>query len=412
MALPDRRTFLKGAGASIGIGGTLAAGGFVAADRSVTDPLSRLLASAQDETTPLREPGAETNWVGYRSGPGHDAAVAEAPAVDPDNPGCTCFYRGEFDAEPAVVDDAMYLPAGGRILALDAREGTVQWKTDDLGVAGTPSVGYGRLFATGDGRLLALDLDDRSVAWEESYDDGPSRIAVAYETVYTVADGALRALNVADGSARWARDDETFLGYPAVADGTVYAIVENPDSANDQDLAALDAAAGEELWRSHPQWMVEGHVVATEDRVSAAAGYQEREYFDAETGEFVESNAGEAGIAHDADGVVAYRTDYRLEVEVPDGDSWDVQGGNRAFGRPTIAGDTVFAYLGRTRQEDLAEHQHSLLAFDKSDGTVRWSCETQAVDDPFGSVEVVATGDAVYVVGADEIHAVHGADTS
>jgi hypothetical protein len=250
----------------------------------------------------MRDLSLADNWAEHRSGPGNTGSLPEAPDVDPAVNDCSCIYDGEFDGEPAVVDGTIYVAeqrTGGRVLALDAHDGSVQWTSDDVRALATPAVDYGRVFVAafgetrGEGRLVALDAEDGTVEWgldgdETAFESRPTDPTVAYEKVYVVGHETLYAFDVADGTVRWENAlDVTFDAYtqpPAVTDGRLFVVTEGP-------LYALDPRTGEVLWQTdeteaHETFQTDGDVLgATPDRLVADEVDGVLGIYDPETGE-------------------------------------------------------------------------------------------------------------------------------
>lgn len=119
------------------------------------------------------------------------------------------FKDANFPSSPTVVDGTVYVGSTiGRVFALDAASGDVQWVVE-----------------TGDGHITAPNVVDG--------------------TVYAANDrtGVLHALDAASGEERWQFDGDTFIGSsPTVADGTVFV------TGAGGSLYALSAATGETAW--------------------------------------------------------------------------------------------------------------------------------------------------------------------
>lgn len=131
----------------------------------------------------------------------------------------------------AVVDGVVYYSSGVVTRAVDAATGDQHWVAD----------------ATGRGLTVA---DDRVYLEGDSFD----------------------VLDCADGSVVWERDlDGIVYSHHAVADDTLYLSLHRNDANNDtaHAVVALDAATGEQLWRTE----LDDHyprMVATETMVLAA----------------------------------------------------------------------------------------------------------------------------------------------
>jgi outer membrane protein assembly factor BamB len=188
---------------------------------------------------------------------------------------------------PTVAGRTVVAPVGEGLKALDARDGTVRWRTTAGG--GTTAVA-GETCYTYTDRLIALDAVTGETRWtSEETAAAPSGFAVGEDAVALACggggEGALYCIDRADGATRWryeavgesyasAVTDGTrayavgtdgvlhavrldggegvwthaFAGESyqrvAVADGTVYAAGTNGDG-----VVALDAATGRERWR-------------------------------------------------------------------------------------------------------------------------------------------------------------------
>jgi len=162
-------------------------------------------------------------------------------------------------AAPAVDGETAYLLVDGRaenahdertaeLVALDLASGAEQWRytastTDPLAA---PSVGDGTVYVSLGGAVHALDASDGTREWRFATGfDRPSRPAVDDGTVYVSAKNVY-ALDAATGAERW-RYVNTQVGRhtdrvprqdaPVVAGDRVYA-----------GLGALDAETGERVW--------------------------------------------------------------------------------------------------------------------------------------------------------------------
>lgn len=407
MSPQNRRAFLKRTGGVVGAGGALAAGGLTAAEHVSSRPVAAYLTSDDTGLPPLRGPYADEDWVEHRGNPGNTGAIDEGPSVDPDDLACTCFDDGPRSGTGAIVEDTMYVVGDGRVRALDAHGGSVQWTSDDVGAAGTPSLAYHRAFVTGSGAVTAVDVEDRSVAWETAVGERPTRPTVAHGTVFVVSDGTLYALDVADGTTRWKRgleeDDEPYEGaVPAVSDGRVYAI-HGGESNTGVTLVALDALTGERLW-GDSDYYYGGGIAATDDRVAALNDLEEITLLDPETGDSGTFVGGHRHPALDDEALVGVDCCGLTTHLFDDGESWDLGPvGTGSLGPATVAGDTVYVYVGEDYQ---VSAPHSLIALDTYDGEIEWTCEVQERTEGL-FVEIAATRDAVYVFDREEIHVVH-----
>ena len=170
-----------------------------------------------------------------------------------------------YTSSPTYVDGTLVFGAGdGHVYAVDARTGRERWRAATEGrVRSTPAVADGRVYVgSADGRVYAFDLATGARRWR--YDTEGARLesgrfgfdrrtvqsspAVSGGTVYVGArDGFLYAISADSGRLRWRADHEVSWvnASPAVRDGVVYV-----GSSDGQFVQALDAATGEERWRT------------------------------------------------------------------------------------------------------------------------------------------------------------------
>jgi outer membrane protein assembly factor BamB len=166
---------------------------------------------------------------------------------------------GEGSSAPTVVDGTVYVGSpDGYVDALEAADGTRQWRTDLLTdvrpddrnffeVESAPTVVDGTVYVgSPEEDVYALSAADGSVRWRFPTDNGVTAApAVVDGTVYVGSlDDHVYALDAADGTEQWRfRTEQSVSSKAAVVDSTVYA------SSADGNLYALSAADGTEQWR-------------------------------------------------------------------------------------------------------------------------------------------------------------------
>lgn len=137
---------------------------------------------------------------------------------------------------PVVVGGLMFMTAGGRVYALNAKTGDTVWSY--LSETQEPTGRYGI-----QGSGLALPSN--------------KGVAVAEGLVYVgLADGHTIALDAATGKKAWshqvgdehARKGQAVAGAPTYANGVVYVGLGNGDFGLRGRVVALDAKTGSELW--------------------------------------------------------------------------------------------------------------------------------------------------------------------
>jgi outer membrane protein assembly factor BamB len=147
---------------------------------------------------------------------------------------------GSVAASPAVVGPNLIVPSkDGTVYAINRSTGALVWESPvDAGIS-SPAVFGGTVFVGGGsfgspGRVVALDAADGSVRW--SFEpNGPVQSSITYamgKIVFATntARGTVYAINAATGSAAWSFEPspaEYILGSPVVADGIVYVPSDN-----------------------------------------------------------------------------------------------------------------------------------------------------------------------------------------
>lgn len=151
-------------------------------------------------------------------------------AADTGEPAWTWTGRGAPLPAAGLLAAAglvLAVTAGGRLTALDARDGRERWSR---------AAGVTRLLAAdaamayvldGERRLRALPLTGARDRWTIRAGTGTAKAAAAAvaaaRLVVAAADGTVTAYRTADGSAAWRQDTGVAAALtPAVADGTVY----------------------------------------------------------------------------------------------------------------------------------------------------------------------------------------------
>jgi outer membrane protein assembly factor BamB len=182
--------------------------------------------------------------------------------------------KWHVDAPVAVAGDRVLVGSafldkekvGDRaVLCLDAKNGTVKWRTPlklnpwggpsvagKLVVVAGSSIGYDtRLLKGAKGEITALDLADGTVKWRKEVKGGVVASVALTDSlaVATATDGKVRAWSLADGSLLWNYDAKTpFFAPAAVAAGVVYAgdlrgVVHAIDLANGSPKWTFDVGA-------------------------------------------------------------------------------------------------------------------------------------------------------------------------
>lgn len=160
----------------------------------------------------------------------------------------------------AVGDGTVFAPGPSdgwsvdAIHAVDVETGEAEWtyQRDDASFAGAaPVLADGRLYLNDEGNdaLYGLDADTGQEAWTLPLDSSLWAAPTVWEGTVYVSGGlddtwGLHAVDAATGEVEWSYDAGYPLYEPTVADGTVYA------GAQEDQLIALDATTGDEVWTS------------------------------------------------------------------------------------------------------------------------------------------------------------------
>ncbi|MFB6136799.1 MAG: PQQ-binding-like beta-propeller repeat protein [Halobacteriaceae archaeon] len=182
---------------------------------------------------PITGPPAVRDGVCYLASRDEDnpgtLADSAVYAVEPDgNQLWRAPLLGPAVTAPCTDGETVYVGLQGGVAAVDLAAGEERWVRwldvlldGEAGefVGGTPTVVDGRLYVPGSGRVTALDAADGTLDWTSTVGEyGELSVAVADGVVYA---GHFVALDAASGDERWRADDLRLEGLPAAgADGT------------------------------------------------------------------------------------------------------------------------------------------------------------------------------------------------
>lgn len=338
--------------------------------------LSVLPSSDSDRALPNVPAGT---WSQY----GADGGNTFATDASPPSRGNLAWTSEAFTRwQPVVADGTVYTtnfdPSNdGSAIALDAQDGTEQWRTtlDASGDNGTVVVDD-RCIVAYEAELVALDPETGDRLWTEPT-NGFEQV-VADETTGTVllaSDGGIEAYGAANGERRWETDTvRQVVRAPAVSEGRVFA-VGTVDGA--PSLVALSLEDGSDRWRrelaSTPESaapvVTQESVVVADDRTLAV--------HDRDTGdrrrELHPFGDGDAAIPNTiaADGGTAFVTSPSGAVAI------DVDTGTERWRRDTpvypsgicVGTDAVVLPIG---DPEFATGEKTITAFERESGEVRW----------------------------------------
>jgi len=358
----NRRTFLATAG--------------LAASGALSGCLSRLPLVDSDTPLPDDPTGA---WTQY----GANGANTFAANVSAPSRGNLAWTSDVFTRwRPVVADGTVYTtnfdPSNdGSAIALDAQDGTEQWRTTlDASGDNVTVVVDGRCVVAYDEELVALDSETGERIWAESISEVEQLVAdEATGTVLVASDRGLEAFRAADGERRWETDTVRQLVHaPAVYDGRVFAV---GDVGGSPSLAAFSVEDGSDRWQRELTALPESaSPVATRDGVFVADD-RTLVVHDRDTGD----RRRELGSFGDEDAVVPHT------VAVDDGTVFvtssygavavDSETGVEQWHRDTpvyepgicVGVETVLFPLG---DPAFASGEKTISAFDRGSGELRW----------------------------------------
>ncbi|SEH53833.1 Outer membrane protein assembly factor BamB, contains PQQ-like beta-propeller repeat [Halopenitus malekzadehii] len=177
---------------------------------------------------------------------------------------------------PAVSDGMVYTtnfdPSNdGSAIALDAQDGTEQWRTTlDASGDNVLVVVDDRCVVAYDKELVALDSQTGEQIWTESINEVEQLVAdEATGAVLVASDRGIEVFRAADGERRWETNTVRQLVHaPAVYDGRVFAV---GDVDGSPSLAAFSVEDGSDRWQSELTATPESAApVATQDGVFVA----------------------------------------------------------------------------------------------------------------------------------------------
>jgi outer membrane protein assembly factor BamB len=148
--------------------------------------------------------------------------------------------QGSVAASPAILGESIVAPAkDGTVYALDRTTGDVLWESEVGAGVSSPAVVGDTVYVGGgtfaaSGRVVALDAADGSEKWSFT-PNGPVQASITYaggRVVFaTNTDhGTIYALDATNGAPAWSYEplpSQYILGSPVVADGVVYAPSDN-----------------------------------------------------------------------------------------------------------------------------------------------------------------------------------------
>jgi outer membrane protein assembly factor BamB len=302
----------------------------------------------------------------------------------------------QVEPSPTVVDDTVFVGSAGDFYAVDAADGTEQWKFDNWGgaVYSSPTVADSTVYiGSVDENLWALDAADGTEKWRfptESYIW--SSPTVAGGTVFVGSeDNTLYAVDSDSGEELWTFDTgDSVHSSPTVIDSTVFV------GSEDHNLYALDANSGEEQWRYETNGDVFSSPTVADGTIFIGGGFANNNVYALSAGDGTEQWSFETGDSVRSSPTVVNNTVFVgsrdnnvYALSTSDGtEQWSFETGGEVFSSPTVADGTVF----------VGSKDNNIYALDAANGTEQWRFETE--DEVNGSPTVV---NGVVYIGDDNL---------
>lgn len=189
--------------------------------------------------------------------------------------------------QPAVMNDTVYVavefypyegsPSDTALIAVDAHTGKRRWRFDTDGGSYSPfdtvTAAAGSVVTSlpdGDASLLTVFTADGKKRWQQRVDGDLDPLPVTDGRVYVPTTTGVTALDVATGNEVWSALSTVRFepaATPMVENGTLFVAEEGTPGVT---LIALDAATGEEHWRTAytPGASTPGMTIGTADKTS------------------------------------------------------------------------------------------------------------------------------------------------
>jgi len=310
---------------------------------------------------------------------------------------------GNITSPPVILDDVLFTGGGRTAYAIDIETGEKHWTVETDVITGnlSPAVAGDRVYVAGrgeeGGRLFAFATADGDTAWQYDLDVATSPMVADGRVFLGTAEGdrgVLHAVNAATGEQSWTfdvGDGHSRVGdVPAVVNGTVYCTAGQRLNAGEgarEGLFALDAATGYRQWTT-----------TTTGPVVSAPAVSNGTVYVADLGgvvHAVDTATGDEEWTRQLDGSIRISpavADGTVYVKDADGvcSALDANSGRRVWRAKadsssidlSIGGDTL--YVGG----------NSLYAFDRTNGSRRWSYNVNAYSDSHYAPAI--TADSVF----------------
>lgn len=305
------------------------------------------------------------SWTLFRGNLRRTGATDEsAPTDTVEEAWSTTLKYGDIIPSPVVAGDLIFAISGINIYAVNRRTGDILWeqKTSRINPnlahpESTPALYEQIMFFGAHGGIAAIDTQTGNPYW--TYDETQvwlSSPLVADETLFIgTADEQVVALDAVTGETVWHFETNApVTASPAYDDGTLYA------AAVDGTVYALDADTGTEHWSAV---RADAYIPNSSHSTPAVGG--ECLY-----------------VGHSSREVYAYAQDSGREL-------WRTELDRIVQSSPAL---TEKIAVVMTDEDDV-------VALNRTDGTIRWSVETESRESPSSLTSSPVIADGTVVVG-------------
>lgn len=341
-----------------------------------------------NQALPERPDGSWTHRAHDSRNTGATPATVPASATP-------AWDAGEAHMAAPLVDDGTVYSVSHELTALDAKTGDTIWEADFDGKADhAPAALSDRLVVGADDWVHAIDRADGTVRWSTSLDEvaiGPVTASPDGSLVTVpIGNERLQAFDPESGDRRW-HASIVNPSQAAIADGTVYVTGYRPDGDTGL-LEAVSASDGAPIWEVDIEHPDAPPVVAAEGLVVADAGTLAlHDPADGtrvrDLGAFGNTVAVPPAIA-DGTAYVAAGDGGLAAVSLADGSiEWEVDVQVTVDTGITVGAEAVVAPL-----TDLP----GVVAFERSDGSLRWEHPIEGFDAYASTPAILADGAVFY----------------
>ncbi len=150
----------------------------------------------------------------------------------------------------AANDRIAYVADFFHTYAIDVTTGAEIWRFQgtEPSLFFAPVLRDDRVFVTNDRWLYALDAESGHLLWQAEHDSSPLIPAgAAGDLVMSKTNRTLTAFDIQTGEQRWRYETLNFVSLPSRVNTHLYALIRLGEGSH---IVALDAATGQEVWRS------------------------------------------------------------------------------------------------------------------------------------------------------------------